>query len=538
MVDPIPGRDTVTGDATLNPDMGAWELYELYREVADTYPTIKAGVAYLLGAIDQQAFRDASTLQLNGVRALLESVMEAWSAGHGILFEDTPGVIKELNRLRYRTEAKRIYDAEQGRDVDFGDLYLMRPDLADMRRGEPLIDGVLDRHTLAVLAGRDQSYKSFLMLAWLLCLATGTPWEGHEVERTQVLYVVGEGAWGLDARISAWEQHHGIEVPHTWFTVRRAPVNLFRGGADLDDLLRRLAHATHGIGLVAFDTLRRCSAGANLNLEADAGIVITNLDRIRDATDNGSVAYVAHTDKGDNDTRGSGALEDDADIVWRAKQDDETGAVRFRLAKRKDGPDGLTHTLRPRTVADSLVLDEQLPGLTEAVPKQVHPIVQLLGTPVFEDGASVTALAQALGLSGYGSVTSALNWLIKEGRATKAKSGRTAIYTLKTGAETTSSSADPRGKSTELPRAGTTPLPAQTDSSADLPRFFRDEASTSAVPSMPTGMEAEGNGRGTRNDTTHVSAKEEEKEPRCATCRGLAADHDGAHHAFTPEAVP
>jgi hypothetical protein len=51
-------------------------------------------------------------------------------------------------------------------------------------------------------------------------------------------------------------------------------------------------------------------------------------------------------------------------------------------------------------------------------------------------------------------------------------------------------------------------------------------------------MEAEGNGRGTRNDTTHVSAKEEEKEPRCATCRGLAADHDGAHHAFTPEAVP
>jgi AAA domain len=525
----------MSDDAALNPDMGAWELFELYREVADTHPTVKAGVAYLLGGIDNQAFRDASTLQLNGVRSLLEAVMEAWSAGHGILFEDTPGVIKELNRLRYRTEAKRIYDAEQAADEDYGSLYLMRPDLVDMTRGEPIIDGVLDRHTLAVVAGRDQSYKSFLVLDWLLCLATGTPWQGHQVERTQVLYVIGEGAWGLDARVTAWEQHHSIEVPHTWFIVRRAPVNLFRGGADLEELLQHIANATHGIGLVAFDTLRRCSAGANLNLEADAGVVISNLDRVRDATDNGSVAYVAHTDKADNDTRGSGALEDDADIVWRAKRDDETGAVRFRLAKRKDGPDGLTHTLRPRTIAGSLVLDEQLSGLTEAVPKQVHPIVQLLGTPVFEDGASVTALAQALGLSGYGSVTSALNWLIKEGRATKAKSGRTAIYTLKTGAETTSSSAGVRGKSTELPQAGTTPLPAQTDSSADLPRFFRDEASTSAVPSMPLGMEAEGNGSGTRNDTTHVSAEEEKREPHCAVCHGPARTHDGALHAFTTD---
>ena len=135
----------MSDDATLNSDMGAWELFELYREVADTHPTVKAGVAYLLGGIDSQAFRDASTIQVNGVRSLLEAVIEAWSASHGVLFEDAPLIIKELNRLRARTEAKRIHDLEQTDTVRHRDQSVTG-DIAilDQPDGIPAVWGIDD----------------------------------------------------------------------------------------------------------------------------------------------------------------------------------------------------------------------------------------------------------------------------------------------------------------------------------------------------------------------------------------------------------
>jgi hypothetical protein len=105
-------------DATLNPDAGAWQLYELYYELSDTHPGLVEAVRVMLDIydVDPRAFRDAEPDRLDGVRSLLGSMLEAWSASHGVLLDEAPAVIKELNRLRARTEAKRAHRISAGCD--------------------------------------------------------------------------------------------------------------------------------------------------------------------------------------------------------------------------------------------------------------------------------------------------------------------------------------------------------------------------------------------------------------------------------------
>jgi hypothetical protein len=336
-----------------------------------------------------------------------------------------------------------VYDADQlvtlSKDdevaVDrFGHLYLPRSALVDLPRGDPLIEGVIDRHTLFVVAGRDQSYKSFLVLDWLLSLATGHTWLGRATQRCKVLYVVGEGAWGLNDRVAAWEAAWQQDVDDDWFHVRRAPVNLFRQTDAYADLVDRIT--TAGYEVVVFDTLQRMASGADQNAAKDAGVIISSLDRIRQTIGAGAVGVVAHTDKGDNDTRGSSAFEDDADIVWRVKRDPDEEIVRALLDKRKDGPAGLTIELQPRVISGtgSLVL-EHASRLTLDIdrkpPAHAWRVLEELAKPVFlDDGASSTALAEVLDLKGKGSIVNALNYLLGIGCVQNASKGKFLRYKI------------------------------------------------------------------------------------------------------------
>lgn len=327
--------------------------------------------------------------------------------------------------------------ADNGRPEEqigkFDDLYLPRSALVDLPRGEPLIDGILDRHCLFVVSGRDRTYKSFVVIDWLACLATAHPWLGHPVERTKVLYVVGEGAWGLNDRVAAWEAAWGEDIDDDWFHIRRAPVNLFRQAEAFLDLLERIENEQYGV--VVFDTLQRMSSGADQNSAKDAGVIIHALDRIRQLTTNGAVGVVAHSDKGDNDTRGSSAFEDDADIVWRTKRDEDDELVRLTLTKRKDGPEGLTLELRPNLIdgTGSLILEATGARLRDPQkpPKHAFEVLNLLSTPVFvDDGGSLGSLGEALDLRGKGSVHRAMNWLIHMRYVQKSRLGRWPNYKI------------------------------------------------------------------------------------------------------------
>lgn len=260
-------------------------------------------------------------------------------------------IATEAYKIRVRRDAQRQIAAEDATGVDFGPLYLDRAALRDLPKPQPLIERILPRHCYAILRGRDHAYKSFVAIDWGLCLATGKAWQGRALEQVRVLYIAGEGAYGIAARVAAWEYAWHTKVEPHGFTVRTAALNLHNPGPALDELLQRIT--TGGYGLVIVDTLRRVSGAADGN-SSEMGTVVDNLDRIKRATLDGTVLTIAHTDKSDTDSRGYSGIEDDADVVWHAKRG-ETNLV-LELTKMKDGPDGATIHLQAEAALGSLVL--------------------------------------------------------------------------------------------------------------------------------------------------------------------------------------
>ena len=321
----------------------------------------------------------------------------------------------------------------------YDSLYMFTDELDYMPRAESLIggvhpgEGVLDRHTLSLLVGRDASYKSFIALDWALSLATGTPWLGCPSEPTRVLYVVGEGAYGMASRKNAWKAAHPGAEPGSNFAIRRAPVNLYRRGADLAEMIKRVYEG--GYGLVIFDTLRRNSSGADNNSEKDAGLIVESLDQVRKATASGSVLLVAHSGKDDRDTRGSSVFEDDADIVWRVKRDEDAELVSLWQDKRKDGPPASRRNLYPQAVpgTDSLVMVDRSRRVALAVVQKSPPrtldVLQFLALSVHEvTGASFSAVREAGGWSGKAQAVKVLEWLQGQGMVRQEASGRNTYW--------------------------------------------------------------------------------------------------------------
>jgi len=300
-------------------------------------------------------------------------------------------------------------------------LYLSVSQLREIPRPVSLIDGVLDGSALFAVLGRSGIYKSFFALDWLCCLATGTPWLGHAVRPVKVLYVTGEGVFELNKRLHAWQIHHNKGIPDDWLTVRTAPVNLFKPDGNFTELLQR----AHSYGVIVFDTLQRMSSGGDLNLARDAGPVIERLDRLRRLTNGGSVGYVGHTGKSDQSARGSSVLEDDVDLVWKLKQDEDSD-VMASLTKRKDGPDGLEHKVRMHKVdgTDSIVL-VQATGRAVMVKTPAHAlaVLELLASPAGVDGFGATTLAQAVGVQG-GAIYRPLNWLLEQQWVSRKQAGQ------------------------------------------------------------------------------------------------------------------
>ena len=140
---------------------------------------------------------------------------------------------------------------------------------------------------------------------------------------------------------------------------------------------------------MVFDTLRRMSGGAEGN-SSDMGVVVDNIDRVRRSMDDGTVLVPAHTDKGDNDTRGYSGIEDDADTVWASRRSGKLLETRVSCEKMKDAPDGEVFDLALHKSASSLVV--RLADLTLAE--------RFAGETVESDEAVMSAMREAFEYQG------------------------------------------------------------------------------------------------------------------------------------------
>lgn len=229
---------------------------------------------------------------------------------------------------------------------------------------DPLIYGLLDRGSVALLAGKFGTYKSFLALDWACHVATGRDWAGHEVdEATPVVYIAAEGQVGIKRRVRGWRDKHldGGHLPPGALTVipQRVVLETDKDGkatAHLRELVELVRHL--GAGMVVFDTLSKSRKhGTEENSNSDSSALMALVIELIRAT-GATVLLVAHTGYSGEHTRGGSSQEDDADTVFVVKFDDPKSEDRsmdnrrvLHHRKAKDGVLSPPLVLVPEVVA-------------------------------------------------------------------------------------------------------------------------------------------------------------------------------------------
>lgn len=197
---------------------------------------------------------------------------------------------------------------------------------------EWLIDGIAARDSLLVLFGKPGSAKSFVLIDWSLCVATGNWWHGHQVQQGRVLYIVAEGAKGMKKRKNAWLQHNRIYNLDGIHWLPMAP-NLLD-----DDWTEALVATVAALqpALVIIDTLSRTMPGGNENGPETMTRWVDNAERLRRAT-GATVAVATHTPRNGDAPRGHTSLEGAAETTIEASK--SGSIVTLTNKKAKDDPE-------------------------------------------------------------------------------------------------------------------------------------------------------------------------------------------------------
>ena len=202
-----------------------------------------------------------------------------------------------------------------------------------------VIKGLIPECSFASIYGPSGSYKSFLALDWACHIATGKDWDGHKVKQGAVLYVAGEGGFGVTQRIRAWELKHKVT---NLDNLARLPAPIFPSDSDQIKTMIEYCHEIEtktgqDLKLIILDTLARCYGGNDENSSRDMGAFIKGCDTIKQLT-GATVLVVHHSGKNaDSGGRGSSSLPAALDVEYRVSRDGEgERALVLTCSKMKD----------------------------------------------------------------------------------------------------------------------------------------------------------------------------------------------------------
>lgn len=142
------------------------------------------------------------------------------------------------------------------------------------------IEDFIENDSLAQIFGDPGCGKTFVSIDMALCMATGTPWHGHEVEQGAVFYIAGEGHNGISRRIHAWALGNGVDISNAHFykSERQAMLYDATESALVAESVREIVSSTGVLPkMIVIDTLAR-NMGGDENSTEDMNSFISHLD--------------------------------------------------------------------------------------------------------------------------------------------------------------------------------------------------------------------------------------------------------------------
>lgn len=210
-----------------------------------------------------------------------------------------------------------------------------------------LIPSILPKEGIALIFGPPGCGKSFLTMAWSLCIAAGRQWLGHPVLQGPVAYIAGEGSFGIGPRLKAWKTFYNFQGDSgvKWFD----EALVLQDSGNLSELQAAFAEdfETPPV-LVVIDTLSRCSGGADENSNTDMAKVIAAADILQQRF-HCTVLIVHHAGKDrDRGPRGASSLIGNTETIIEVAPTDE--GCRVVCYKQKDAPKFDPLSLKLQTV--------------------------------------------------------------------------------------------------------------------------------------------------------------------------------------------
>jgi hypothetical protein len=189
-----------------------------------------------------------------------------------------------------------------------------------------LIQNYIPSNSFGMLFGGSGEFKSFCAASWACHVATGLDWNGHSVNQSGVLYIVGEGGIGMPKRFKAWadEYYESRDVPNLvrinqpvhmandeqWMTLVNT-INSLKVNENID------------VKLIVLDTLARCFAGGDENRASEMGAFVRGCDMVKEKTGS-TILVIHHTGKdASKNARGSSSLTAACDFEFKIKRVDK-----------------------------------------------------------------------------------------------------------------------------------------------------------------------------------------------------------------------
>ncbi|UYM14754.1 AAA family ATPase [Endozoicomonas euniceicola] len=263
---------------------------------------------------------------------------------------------------------------------------MMSDDNAEVTAPDWLVWDWYEKDSVSCVFAPPASGKSFMTIDLACCVATGTPWQGHDVEQGFVFYIAGEGYNGIKRRLKAWRIKHQKSIDPTdkgGLAMTDSPI-LIGEPEGLVELFDNIDYCFDGVApnLVVIDTVARCFGSGDENSTRDMNAFVKAVDKIKKKY-GCTVLLVHHTGHGTQERgRGSSVLIGALDSEYKIKKSEDS-IVTLSCTKMKDGVEPKPMNFEFATV-DLGVIDKKGRMITSAVllqtdkePQQVDKIKPL-----------------------------------------------------------------------------------------------------------------------------------------------------------------
>jgi putative DNA primase/helicase len=250
--------------------------------------------------------------------------------------KDANDFVNDGGNLLELITSTELINVKKDDTLDDEELIVSAEEFKNIKPLRWLVKNFLPAESLAMVHGQPGSGKSFWSLDLALRVALNVDYHGipiRNADKRPVVYLSGEGLYGLSHRYQAWCKHYNTEVENIYFS--KVTFN-FSDTANFQRLKKALAKINPC--LIIVDTLNRHWDGDE-NSSQEAKAMIDACDELK-RDFNATVLIVHHTGvsgEAQGRARGSSAWRGALDAEFSISMDNDKRIITVEQKKNKDG---------------------------------------------------------------------------------------------------------------------------------------------------------------------------------------------------------